>query len=92
MKHLTAKEIEHEIGVDGIIFGSGNKPTYTTKQRIEMIKQYAKEEVKKENTRLHDRFVEAMPVGYFDSTKEFLELKDLIFNETFDLYEKPDLK
>lgn len=43
MKHLTAKEIEHEIGVDGIIFGSGNKPTYTTKQRIEMIKQYAKD-------------------------------------------------
>ena len=92
MKNLTAKEIEHEIGCDGIIFGSGNKPTYTTKQRIEMIKQYAKDEVKKENTRLHDRFIEVIPVSYFESPYEFLEMKDLIFNETFDLYEKPKKK
>ena len=93
MKNLTAKEIEKIIWYDGFSDCSENKQRiYTEDQRIEMIKQYAKAEVKKENTRLHDRFVEAMPVGYFDSNKEFLEMKDLIFNETFDLYEKPELK
>lgn len=46
MKNLTAKEIEHIIGCDGIIFGSGNNPTYTTNQRIKMIKEYAKTKCK----------------------------------------------
>lgn len=44
MKNLTAKEIENIIWYDGFSDCSENKQrTYTQNQRIEMIKQYAKE-------------------------------------------------
>ena len=43
------------------------------------------ESVKKENNRLHDRFVHVIPVAYFDSTEQWKEAKDMIFKENCDL-------
>lgn len=69
MENLTAKEV---------LLKHRKKDTtlphwITNKHAIEAMKEYAKAEVKKENTRLHDRFVEAMSVGYSYSAKEFLK-------------------
>lgn len=83
MKNLTAKETLELNGVDTDKL-SFDAP-YSYYNILKAMEQYAKAEVKKENTRLHDRFIEAMPVGYFDNTKEFLKMRDLIFNENYNL-------
>ena len=92
MKNLTAKEIEEILDRKVRNHGLNSALSFDKEIVIEIMSECTEIAIGKENTRLHDRFIEAMPVGYFDSTKEFLEMKDLIFNETFDLYEKPELK
>ncbi len=78
---MKAKTIEEKIFSDGLIAGAKeNFIQHDTKQRIEMIKEYAQSKVEKENSRLHDRFVDIVPVGYFISIAEYLEMKDLIFD------------
>ena len=88
MKNLTAKQLIKKVFEQ--IYGSPRynksilRGTYE-KVVIKAMQEYAEIKVKKENTRLHDRFIEAMPVGYFDSTDEFLKMRDLIFNENYNL-------